>query len=75
MMGIVCPTIRAAVGRRYHQIHFLNKIDMPLSMHPHSIMYDKNNEGADGSKGGSIPPGERYTFTCIAGRGAGARLG
>lgn len=69
-MGILGPTIRAAVGDTI-KIHFLNKTDMPLSMHPHGVMYDKDNEGADGGKGGNIPPGERYTYTWIIDQDAG----
>lgn len=69
-MGILGPTIRAAVGDTI-KVHFLNKTDMPLSIHPHGVMYDKDNEGADGGKGGSIPPGERYTYTWVVDRDAG----
>ncbi|MCC6917293.1 MAG: multicopper oxidase domain-containing protein [Nitrosomonas sp.] len=69
-MGILGPTIRAVVGDTI-RIHFLNKADIPLSIHPHGVMYDKDNEGADSGKGSRIPPGGRYTYTWAADRDAG----
>lgn len=63
--GILGPQIRAVEGDII-KVHFLNKTDRPLSMHPHGVFYQKDNEGADGGKGASIPPGERYTYTWIA---------
>lgn len=69
-MGILGPQLRAVVGDTL-KIHFLNKTDRPLSMHPHGVMYDKDSEGADGGKGASILPGERYTYTWIADEDAG----
>ena len=49
-MGILGPQLRAVVGDTL-KIHFLNKTDRPLSMHPHGVMYAKDSEGADGGKG------------------------
>ncbi len=69
-MGILGPTIRAVVGDTI-KIHFLNKTDRPLSMHPHGVLYDADNEGADGGKGGNVPPGGRYTYTWIVDQDAG----
>lgn len=69
-MGILGPQLRAVVGDTL-KIHFLNKTDRPLSMHPHGVMYDKDSEGADGGKGASIPPGKRYTYTWIVDEDAG----
>ena len=60
-MGILGPQLRAVVGDTL-KVHFLNKTDRPLSMHPHGVKYDKNNSGADGGAGGSILPGESYTY-------------
>lgn len=68
--GILGPQIRAVVGDTI-KVHFLNKTDRPLSIHPHGVFYSKDDEGADGGKGGSIPPGERYTYTWIADEAAG----
>lgn len=69
-MGILGPQLRAVVGDTL-KIHFLNKTDRPLSMHPHGVMYDKDSEGADGGKGASVPPGKRYTYTWIVDENAG----
>ncbi len=70
-MGILGPQLQAVVGDTL-KIHFLNKTDRPLSMHPHGMLYDKDNEGADGiGAGASIPPGKSYTYTWIADEDAG----
>lgn len=69
-MGILGPQLRAAVGDTL-KIHFLNKTDRPLSMHPHGVRYDKNSSGADGGKGGDILPGKSYTYTWIVDEQAG----
>lgn len=69
-MGILGPIIRAVVGDTI-KVHFLNNTDLPLSIHPHGLKYDKDNEGADGGAGGSVPPGGRYTYTWIVDKDAG----
>ncbi len=69
-MGILGPQLRAAVGDIL-KVHFLNKTDRPLSIHPHGVMYDKDSEGADGGKGASILPGKSYTYTWIVDEDAG----
>lgn len=70
-MGILGPQIRAAVGDTV-RIHFLNKTDRPLSMHPHGVQYDKENEGADGNgEGASVPPNKSYTYTWVVDEDAG----
>lgn len=68
--GILGPTIRAVEGDTI-KVHFYNRTNKPLSMHPHGLHYDKKNEGADGtSKGAAVPPGEKYTYTWKADKGA-----
>lgn len=70
-MGILGPQLRGVVGDTL-KVHFLNKTDRPLSMHPHGMFYDKENEGADGTgAGASIPPGKSYTYTWVADEDAG----
>jgi len=69
-MGILGPQLRAVVGDTL-KIHFLNKTDQPLSMHPHGVMYDKDNEGADSGKGASVLPGKSYTYTWVVDKDAG----
>ena len=61
-MGILGPQIRAEVGDTI-KVNFLNRTDRPLSIHPHGMRYDKDNEGADGGKGAMILPGKRFTYT------------
>ena len=68
--GILGPPIRAVVGDTI-KVHFFNKTDRPLSIHPHGVFYNKDDEGADVGKGSSIQPGERYTYTWLADEEAG----
>ncbi len=62
-MGILGPQLRAVEGDTF-KIHFYNKADKPLSMHPHGMRYNEQNEGAD-MKGASayVKPGEKFTYT------------
>lgn len=62
-MGILGPQIRAVEGDTI-KVHFLNRADKPLSMHPHGVMYNEQNEGAD-MKGPSafVKPGQSFTYT------------
>jgi len=61
-MGILGPQLRAVEGDTL-KVHFLNKADKPLSMHPHGVSYDKQNEGADGKgKGAAVLPGQSFTY-------------
>jgi len=69
-MGILGPQLRAVVGDTL-KVHFLNRTDRPLSMHPHGVLYDKDNEGADGGAGANVAPGTRYTYTWVADAAAG----
>lgn len=56
-MGILGPQLRATVGDTL-KVHFLNKADRLLSMHPHGVRYDKDNEGADMTGAGAkVAPG------------------
>jgi FtsP/CotA-like multicopper oxidase with cupredoxin domain len=53
------------------KVNFLNKTDRPLSMHPHGVLYDKDNEGADGnSAGATVPSGQSYTYTWVVDKDA-----
>ena len=61
-MGILGPQLRAVEGDTL-KVHFINKADKPLSMHPHGVKYDKANEGADDKgKGAAVPPGDSFTY-------------
>lgn len=67
-MGLLGPVIRAVVGDTI-VVHFLNKSNIPCSMHPHGVRYDKASEGAYysyGGAGGKVDPGQSYTYTWLA---------
>ena len=42
--GYVGPLIKGEVGDII-RVYFRNSIPIPVSMHPHGVRYDKNNEG------------------------------
>jgi FtsP/CotA-like multicopper oxidase with cupredoxin domain len=46
-LGILGPVIRAEVGDKI-KVYFKNKTKFPVSMHPHGVKYDSNNEGITG---------------------------
>ena len=70
-MGILGPQIRGVVGDTI-VVHFLNRTDRKLSMHPHGVLYSKDNEGADSnSKGANVLPGESYKYTWIVDEDSG----
>ena len=70
-MGILGPQIRGVVGDTI-VVHFLNRTDRKLSMHPHGVLYSKDNEGADSnSKGANVLPGESYEYTWTVDEDAG----
>ena len=45
-LGILGPVIRGVEGDTL-KVVFYNKANKPYSMHPHGLLYDKNNEGAN----------------------------
>jgi len=62
-MGILGPQFRAEQGDTL-KIHFKNKADKPISLHPHGVRYSKENEGADMTgKGSAVKPNEQFTYT------------
>ncbi|MBN4080426.1 multicopper oxidase domain-containing protein [Beggiatoa alba] len=61
-MGILGPQLRAVEGDTF-KIHFYNKADKPLSIHPHGMHYDEQNEGADmKGPGAYVLPGQKFTY-------------
>jgi manganese oxidase len=61
-MGILGPQLRGEVGDTL-KVHFKNLSDRPLSMHPHGLRYDEDNDGADRrGAGGIVLPGNNYTY-------------
>lgn len=72
-LGILGPIIRAEVGDTIF-VHFLNRSQLPHSIHPHGVRYDKDNEGAaylPYGKGAGVAPGERFTYRWIADKESG----
>lgn len=65
-LGILGPQIRAEEGDKI-KVHFYNRTHKPLSIHPHGLHYDAENEGADmKGKGAAVPPGEKFTYEWTA---------
>ncbi|MCX5209404.1 multicopper oxidase domain-containing protein [Kitasatospora sp. NBC_00240] len=68
--GIPGPVLRAEAGDVL-RVHFRNNDEhyrWPHSMHPHGVMYDRDNDGgwlADDEKraGSAVPYGESFTYT------------
>lgn len=65
-MGILGPQIRAEEGDTI-KVHFYNRADKPLSIHPHGVHYDEANEGADmKNEGAMVQPGKKFTYKWTA---------
>jgi FtsP/CotA-like multicopper oxidase with cupredoxin domain len=64
--GILGPVLHAAVGDTM-KVVFCNRTETALSIHPHGVRYDAEDEGAvyDPPRGGgdSVPAGGVYTYT------------
>jgi manganese oxidase len=68
-LGMLGPVLRATVGDTF-EIHFRNNTGRTISVHPHGVFYDKQNEGApyqDGTNGESklddaVGPGALYVY-------------
>src|SRR4029077_3222537 len=71
-LGILGPVLRGVVGD-YIAVTFLNRGDtpwvranLPFSMHPHGVRYDKDNEGSyyqpNPGRGAAIAPGAKFTY-------------
>jgi FtsP/CotA-like multicopper oxidase with cupredoxin domain len=64
-LGILGPVLRGVVGE-YLAITFLNRTSQPLSMHPHGVKYDKDNEGSyyrpGPGLGAAVGPGATFTY-------------
>lgn len=64
-LGILGPVLRGVVGETL-AVTFHNRTDQPLSMHPHGVRYDKDNEGAyyrpGPGRGAAVAPGATFTY-------------
>jgi manganese oxidase len=78
-LGILGPIIRAEVGDTVI-VHFKNKTNRLVTIHPHGLKYTKENEGAVYSVGIGRPSppvkrGEEVTYTWFADEGSGPGKG
>jgi Putative multicopper oxidases len=69
-MGILGPQLRAVVGDTL-VVHFLNRSNLPVSIHPHGVRYDQDNSGGDPGAGAVVPPRESFTYTWTVDEDAG----
>ena len=64
-LGVLGPVLRGVVGD-YLAVTFLNRTAQPLSMHPHGVKYDKDNEGAyyqpRPGLGAAVGPSAKFTY-------------
>lgn len=64
-LGIMGPVLRGTVGETL-VVTFYNGTDRPLSMHPHGVRYDKDNEGSydlpNPGLGAAVGPGAKFTY-------------
>lgn len=64
-LGIMGPVMRGVTGD-YIVVTLLNRLAAPVSLHPHGVRYDKDNEGSSyltsRGKGASIAPQARFTY-------------
>jgi FtsP/CotA-like multicopper oxidase with cupredoxin domain len=64
-LGVMGPVLRGVVGETI-AVTFLNKTQLPLSMHPHGVRYDKDSEGAyyqpNPGRGAAVGPGAKFTY-------------
>ncbi|KAM4812189.1 coagulation factor V [Urocitellus parryii] len=67
--GLLGPTLYAEVGD-IMKVHFKNKADKPLSIHPQGVKYSKSSEGASypdhtspvEQMDDAVAPGQEYTY-------------
>jgi len=64
-LGLLGPVLRGVVGD-YLAVTFLNRTGQPLSLHPHGVHYDKDNEGSydrlGPGRGAAVGPGATFTY-------------
>ncbi len=73
-LGILGPVLRGVVGETI-AVTFFNRTSQPLSMHPHGVKYDKDNEGAYHSlspgRGAAVGPGAQFTYVWLLDESSG----
>ncbi|KAK7817877.1 hypothetical protein U0070_005520 [Myodes glareolus] len=76
--GLLGPTLYAEVGDTM-KVHFRNKADKPISIHPQGIKYSKFSEGASYADhtfpaermDDAVAPGDEYTYEWIISEDSG----
>ncbi|KAM6154284.1 coagulation factor V [Erethizon dorsatum] len=76
--GLLGPTLYAEVGD-IMKVHFKNKADKPVSIHPQGIKYSKFSEGASYSDltspvermDDAVAPGQEYTYEWVISEDSG----
>lgn len=75
-LGLLGPVLRGVIGDTI-EVTFLNRAWLPLSMHPHGVRYDKDNEGSyykpAPGRGAAIAPGAKYTYVWQLDEASGPR--
>ncbi len=73
-LGILGPVLRGVVGQNL-VVTFWNRADVPLSMHPHGLKYDKDSEGSyylpSPGLGAAVAPGAKFTYVWQIDKSAG----
>jgi hypothetical protein len=73
-LGILGPVLRGMVGQNL-VVTFWNRADVPLSMHPHGLKYDKDSEGSYylplPGLGAAVAPGAKFTYVWHIDQSAG----
>jgi manganese oxidase len=73
-LGILGPVMRGVVGQNL-VVTFWNRSDVPLSMHPHGLKYDKDSEGSyyqpSPGLGAAVAPGAKFTYVWQIDKSAG----
>lgn len=75
-LGIMGPVMRGVVGD-YIVVTLLNRLPVPVSLHPHGVRYDKDSEGSsyfpERGAGAAIAPGAQFTYVWYLDEASGPR--
>lgn len=75
-LGLLGPVLRGTVGQ-YLAVTLLNRLQRPVSMHPHGVRYDKDSEGAyyepNPGRGAGVGYQAKYTYVWKLDENSGPR--
>jgi hypothetical protein len=67
-LGLLGPVLRGVTGETL-AVTFYNRTELPLSMHPHGVKYDKDSEGAytrpSPGLGAAVGPQGKFTYVWV----------